>query len=213
MPSETRERGRDGQGRFLRTVEEMERDHEAARLRGQSLTYAVIAQRMGWANAGVAYRAVQRAFADVPTEDTETARKRALESLDFMERRARSVLARPNYKVSAGGKVVLFDGKPVIDYEMELKVLDRLLRIEERRARMLGLDSPLAVEMTSVVYDGTTIEGQVELLRRLFAKAGGSEIVLDGREGEAGADPPGELGVANLPLPRGQADGQDPDGG
>jgi len=40
------------------------------------------------------------------------------------------------------------EGDPPVDLEMRLKVIDRVLRLEERRAKLLGLDAPAKVAQT-----------------------------------------------------------------
>jgi hypothetical protein len=139
-------RTRDGKGRYDRDPATVARDAEAAALRAKSWTYQQIADHFGIARSA-AYSAVQRALADTLAEPAEALRTLELERLDGMWQAVQGVLERKHLTVS-NGKVVQLpdeDGKlvPIEDDAPILQAVDRLLKIQERRAKLLGLDIPV----------------------------------------------------------------------
>lgn len=62
--------------------------------------------------------------------------------LDGMRRVVHGVLSRPHYLAQHGKIVYDGEGNPVRDDAPILAAIDRLLRIEERWARLHGMDSP-----------------------------------------------------------------------
>lgn len=167
-------------GRFISTPESAERDAEATRLRGRALSYQAIADEMGWANISSAYRAVQRGLAAIRSEPAEEVRTLELERLDDLYRRTLGVLEGRHLVISNGR--IVFDPDlstpdvpvPLKDNAVALQAVDRLLKIQERRARLLGLDAPsrLSVDAQSL---GSEI---VELLGLAGGDGGG-----DGHDG------------------------------
>lgn len=168
QPNAIAARTRNGGGRFERGLATVERDAEAARLRSQSWTYQQIADHLGMSK-GQAYEAVKRALADVVQEPAEELRKLELDRLDQMAQAVREVLERRHVTVSNGKIIRQFagyeldaDGKTMVDAEGKpiprfedllddapvLSAVDRLLKIQERRAKLLGLDIPVKQEMS-----------------------------------------------------------------
>ena len=130
-----------GNGRFVRTLTTAERDAEAARLRTRGYSYQQIADELGWVSRGDAYRAVQRVLADTVKEAGDEVRAIELARLDGLHVAAMDVLEREHVTVSNGRIVVLGDA-PLPDDGPVLAAIDRLLKIQERRAKLLGLDAP-----------------------------------------------------------------------
>lgn len=148
---------RDGNGRFERNAETAARDAEAARLRSRGLTYRQIAEQLGMAGPGKAHEAVKRVLAETVADAAEDLRKVELERLDQMYRAALKVLEADHYAVSHGKVVYLEDGsEPLADNGPVLQAIDRLLKIQERRAKLLGLDAPSKTNVT--VSDAITAE-------------------------------------------------------
>jgi hypothetical protein len=208
----------------IRTPEQIAEDHRAAELRNRGFSYRQIAEHLGCA-VSTAFDRVARAIDDIPRESTQMLRDIEAAKLDERERITLGILGKKSPKVSASGHVVrqIVDGQwvTVEDDDVKLRALGVLMKISERRAKLFGLDAALQVEMTTVVYDGGTIEGQVEQLRRLFEQAGGGAVLLDatpdgerqvgGRE--ARAITAGEFVVEDIPLLGGTANWQDEDSG
>jgi hypothetical protein len=155
---------RGGTGRFRRTVESAARDMRAAELHGQGWTHQRIADELGFAHRGKATEAIQRAFASIPTEGAEMAKRIDLERIDQLIEKNWEVLERQHVTVSQGRVVRRFtgverhadgiekldaDGKPIPVFE---DVLDDgavatsstvILRLLKRRAEMYGYDEPV----------------------------------------------------------------------
>lgn len=167
QPDSMTGRTRDGNGRFDRDPETAKRDAEAARFRGRGWTYQRIADELR-VSRQTAYDAVQRALQDTLAEPAAEARTLELERLDEMHVAVLAVLEREHVTVSQGkvvrrrvGVEVGGDGEPkldddgkqipiyedVLDDAPVLQAVDRLLRIQERRSRLLGLDAPQKQEI------------------------------------------------------------------
>jgi hypothetical protein len=162
---------RGGDGRFARTVKSAQRDADAAGLRAKGWSYQRIANELGFASKGKAHDAVQRAFRDIPTEDGEEARRLDLERIDRLIEVAWGVMERLHLTVSDGRvvgrkigverdedgiEILGPDGKTVPVYEdilddgPALAAIDRLNRLLERRAKILGYDAPAKHEVRHI---------------------------------------------------------------
>lgn len=132
---------RGGDGRYARDPEVAARDAEACHLRAQSFSYTEIGDRLGISKTA-AYEAVQRALAETVQEPAAELRQLELLRLDELARRTRGVMEATHYVVDKG-TVVLWEGAPLVDDGPVLAAVDRLLKVQERRARLLGLDIPV----------------------------------------------------------------------
>ena len=142
---------RDHLQRFVRTPEQIELDHEAAMLRGDGKTFKQIAEYFGLEDPSGAYRMVQRAIEDIPREATVELIALELAKLDSLERRYHVIMEKHHVYVSASGKVV-YDGDERLEDDGPLmKAMDGLLRVADRRAKLLGLNAPTRSELTAVV--------------------------------------------------------------
>jgi hypothetical protein len=144
------ERPRDGKQRFLRTPEQIELDHEAADLRRQSWTFKAIGENFGITESA-AYKMVQRAIEDIPREGTQELVQIELAKLDYLERKASDIMERNHAYVGQNGKVVYLEDNFLTDDEPVMKAMALLLKISDRRARLLGLNAPVRSELTSTV--------------------------------------------------------------
>lgn len=143
--------GHDGHGRFIRTIDTAERDAECARLRARDHTYQQIADATGFTSASGARFAVERALARTITEPGEELRRIELMKLDALARAAWRVLEARHYLVSQGRLIRLEDGAPPLEDDGPvLASIDRLLKISERRSKLLGLDSPVRMEVLTI---------------------------------------------------------------
>jgi len=115
-------------------------------LRVAGMSCQQIADQLGIARITAA-RHVAKALDDLSKQTQDNAerlRRLELERLDKLQRAAERVLARNHVYVSSG-KVVVDDGAKLTDDGPVLQAIDRLLRIGERRAKLLGLDAPTKI--------------------------------------------------------------------
>lgn len=161
-PKATRTRG--GNGRYIRAADSRKRDHKAAGLRAQGWSFDRIAAELGFASKGHAHDAVTRAYAEIPAEGTEEARRLDLERIDRLIEKAWEIMLRDHVTVSQGrvvGKQVGWqrdddgeilrdgDGAPVPLYEDVLDdgpaiaAIREIRALLERRAKITGYDAPV----------------------------------------------------------------------
>jgi hypothetical protein len=133
--------------RFIRTPDTAERDAEACRLRVQGLTFDAIAKQLGYEHRSSAQRAVERCLAATVAEPAAHLRAVSLQRLDAALAIVWKIMEGRHVAVSHG-RVVLdpATGEPLVDHGPNLQAIDRVVRLEERRARLLGLDAPVRVE-------------------------------------------------------------------
>ncbi len=102
-----------------------ERRLMALELRKGGATYRAIAKELGYGGPGAAYKAIDRALKEVLRDPAESVRSLELERLDAM---------LMGIWPSAKG------GDPA--------AIDRVLKLMERRSRLLGLDAPVRTWMS-----------------------------------------------------------------
>ena len=132
--------------RFERTLETAERDAEVCRLRATGIGFPEIGRRLGMSRQG-AHAAHKRALREVVREAADDVRAIELDRLDTLYRTALGVMAKTHPMVQNGRVMRDADGRPVEDSMPRLQAIDRLLRIQERRARLLGLDAPAKTDV------------------------------------------------------------------
>lgn len=150
---------RDGKGRFADDPESAQLAAQVLELRKKSLTFDEIATRLGISKSS-AYVAFKRGIKAIVAEPAEEVRALELEKLEQMEQAVIKVLERQHVTVS-NGKVIRIDGQPLDDDAPILQAIDRLLRIQERRAKFLGLDAEKKINLSGgVTYEvvGVNVE-------------------------------------------------------
>jgi hypothetical protein len=150
------------------------RDAEAFALRRRGLSHRQISAQMGWKSPASAVDAVNRALAETYREDVAKWREMEIDKLDDYTRIVLEGMAKPHYMVSQG-KLVRDEatGEPVIDYAKPWEGVDRLVKIAERRARLIGCDAPQQAKVT--VQDNLDQEIQ-RLVDELAHSAGDTKI-------------------------------------
>jgi hypothetical protein len=125
---------------------------EAVRLRLDGVRPARIAEILGYKNAHHVVIDLQRAIAAMTVEPTAELRRLEIARLDDMWIAVLDVLRREHLTVSHGKVIHLTDpndpegpGTPLVDDAPVLNAVDRLLKIQERRAKLLGLDAPTKI--------------------------------------------------------------------
>lgn len=162
-----KDKPRSGRGRFVKSLETAKRDAEAAQLRAEGKTYDQIAEALGFSDRSLARRAVERALAATVREPADELRQLELIRLDALWVEAVKVMTTEHITVN-NGRVIEVDGVPLKDDGPTLSAIDRLLKIMERRAKLVGLDSATKVEVLSV----DALDREIE---RLTAELGASE--------------------------------------
>ncbi|MBH1938972.1 hypothetical protein I5Q34_32725 [Streptomyces sp. AV19] len=136
-------------GKFIYTAASAQRDAEACELRARGWSYKRIADHLG-ADVHTIHDGVQRALRAIVQEPAEEVRTLELERLDRLYERAVEVLERRHVTVSQG-KIIYEGGEPLADDGPVLQAIDRLLRIQERRAKLLGLDAATKTQVSGGV--------------------------------------------------------------
>jgi hypothetical protein len=195
----THTRGRNG--KFVRSANTAERDAQAAALRSRGMSYRQVAAEMGYRSVRSAQEAVQRALSSIVEESAQDLRAMELGRLDDLYEAAMDVLGRDHVVVSNSGKIVYDtieyardgtgnimiddDGRPVaekvaklLDDAPKLAAIKTLLQIQERRAKLLGLDSPVKAEVGGkLTYEvvGVNLAGDVNGSPVLAVQPGGED--------------------------------------
>lgn len=148
---------------FIRTEDQAELDVEALRLRSRGQTYRQVAAQME-CDVSTAHARVQRALQAIPATAVAEYRTLELEKLDAWEQATLKILEAKHVFVSQGGKVVYDvdeDGvtSKIIDDEPTMKALHTLMKIQDQRAKLLGLYAPARSQVEITTYEGG---GEVE---------------------------------------------------
>lgn len=154
---------------------------------GEKIT--VIRDTLGYRSNAAVYQDIGRALAEYVGEPAAEVRAMEVMRLDELWREAIKVMRTEHLKVSHGKVIYLTDDKgadyPLADDAPVLQSIDRLLKIQERRAKLLGLDAPTKVAViTDAALDEEYAREQAaiaELERQAAAEDSGSE---DGEEAE-----------------------------
>lgn len=126
------------------TLRSTERRSDAIRLRIDGLSYEAIAGQLGYTDRSAAFKAVEAGRRELLAEPAAELVTLETDRLDVMLVNAWQVLN---------------DAKAAGDGDLRLRALDRLVRISERRSRLLGLDAPARTDVTTdggqltVVFD------------------------------------------------------------
>jgi hypothetical protein len=180
---------RNGNGRFTRTVDNAKRDADAATLRAKGRTFDQIAAEMSYASRGKAYEAVMRAYADIPYEQVEEARRLDLERLDRLIEQAWAVMEREHVTVSQGrvvGKQTGWkrdpdtgetlrdsEGQPIPEYTdilddgPLLAAIREIRGLLERRAKIIGYEAPARHEVLTI----DAIDAEIRDLKKQLAES------------------------------------------
>lgn len=140
-------------GARIHTAEQQRtRDLEAVRLRALRFSHDQIAEKLGYADRTGAWRAVKRGQELIAREPHQDMILLDLAELDEMARQAWAVLRNTHYVVDRG-EVVRLDGTPLNDDAPILAAISRLLDIQARRSKLLGLDAPKRLEVSDSLPD------------------------------------------------------------
>ena len=127
-----------------RTLAGREKDYRALQLRHQGLSYEHIARELGWSSVSSSRQAIQRALADSVFEAADEVRQIESARLDDLMRVLLRIVMTKHYHVSTTGAIAYhpITGEPLVDDGPVMQAVAGILRISERRAKLLGLDAP-----------------------------------------------------------------------
>lgn len=145
-----------------------ERRRRCVELRTEGKQFTEIADILGYGSRGAACQDFGRALKERLAEQAEAVdhyRELELERLDALYRKAWAVLNKPHLLVQ-GGRPVVITGDDDTEIRLHddgptLQAIDRLLKIAERRARLLGLDSPVKIDQggqVTYVIEGVSMD-------------------------------------------------------
>lgn len=138
-------------GKLIQTVDSVETDALACDLRSRGWSYAEIAERIGDPSGQYAYQRVKRAMESIIQEPAEEARQFELDRLDRMWRKVQAVLDDEHITVQHGKVVYDQDGNPLPDHDPVMKAVATMLKIQERRSKLLGLDAAQKTQVSGGV--------------------------------------------------------------
>jgi uncharacterized protein YicC (UPF0701 family) len=135
--------------------EVIDKERRVLELRRSGITFDVIAEEVGYASASGAYNAFVRSLKRTLQVPADEVRQIEIDRLD---------------KLQQAMWPQAMEGHPA--------AIDRIIRIMERRAKLLGLDAPTKLQQEVTVYEvGTDIDREVQRLAELLAT--GSRIKSD----------------------------------
>ena len=133
---------------------QLERELAVVNLRVVGLTWQQIADQTNYATAMGAWKAYQRACKRTLQEPTDEARRIELDRLDALQR-------------------TYWD--PAI--QGNLRAADFVLRVIDRRARILGIDAPQKIQAEVVNYEGSgNLNAEVERIARIIEAADHAQL-------------------------------------
>lgn len=144
-------------GRGVPSPEVIAREGRALELRRAGVAYDDIALAVGYGNRGSAYRAVQRAIRRAHREPAEALRALESDRLDDVHR-------------AVWPKAITGD----------LAAVDRVIKVQERRAKLLGLDAGDAAQIKLTERQGEMVALAIQrILSALALTAEQQELVPD----------------------------------
>lgn len=135
-------------GRSRVKPETLEKERKVLEYRRGGLTFDLIAERLGYASASGAHKAYLSACNRIVYEDVVEVRKSEMDRLDIAQ-------------AAIWGD--LTDTQNV-DANTRARLVMALIKIMERRARLLGLDMPTKAQVEVSIYDRDTIDAEVQRL-------------------------------------------------
>ncbi|PXY27418.1 hypothetical protein [Prauserella muralis] len=107
-----------------------------------------------------AHQIYAEALRQIPAQSVAEYRAEQEQRLDELRRQALAVLGRDHLAVSQGRVVRLSDdGPPVLDDMPKLRAVETILKIEERLARLRGIDVPTKAQVEGNVQVKYLVEG------------------------------------------------------
>jgi len=135
-------------GRSKVKPETLEKERKVLEYRRGGLTFDLIAERLGYASASGAHKAYLSACNRIVYEDVVEVRKSEMDRLDIAQ-------------AAIWGDLT---DTVNVDANTRARLVLALIKIMERRARLLGLDMPTKAQVEVSIYDRDTIDAEVQRL-------------------------------------------------
>lgn len=116
-----------------------ERQRRIIELRRKRYSFEEIGKKLGLSTTMV-WKHYQNYCKTLPAPELDQHRKEMLAQLDEAEKAVLRILHGKNFRVTANGKIVFLNNLPVKDPDYILKAAQTLVRIQERKSRLLGAD-------------------------------------------------------------------------
>lgn len=142
----------DGRARVTASERARSKHLEAARLRALRFSLDQIAEQLGYVDRRSAWHAVKAGQELIVREPHEDMVLLDLTELDEMAQNAWRVLRNTHYVVDRG-EVVTWEGQPLKDDGPILTAIRTLLEVQQRRAKLVGLDAPKRLEVSDGLPD------------------------------------------------------------
>ena len=145
-----------------------ERRHQAWLLRVKGKSVREIATALN-VSVGTAHSDLKAVLERTKSENNEAAEDHRVLSLSRLDRALSTIedaLEAMSIRTNEDGEVIAAG----IDHELRLKALDRLVKLEERRAKLLGLDAPVKSEVEANVTNVASPEEAARLVRQMFGE-------------------------------------------
>jgi hypothetical protein len=136
--------------------EVVEKERRVLELRRAGYTFDDIAKTVGYASPSGAFYALSRALKRTLQQPANELREMETDRLDRLQ-------------AAVWPKALAGDNKAV----------DTILKIMDRRARLLGLDAPSKMQVETTTYDPGSIDAEVAKLRLILESHSGEPGVLD----------------------------------
>lgn len=147
------------------TPEILEKEAEVIRLRRAGMTFDMIAQRVGYADPSGAQKAYVTACKRIVYSEVDAVRREEQDRLDIAQTAIWSGVLRG-----------------------DIPSINSLLKIMERRAKLLGLDMPVRVQQEVTVWNGdSNLDREIQTLISQLESISGSEGDLADTAGQTGA--------------------------
>jgi hypothetical protein len=125
-------------------IAQAEKEAKIIELRRTGATWELIAKAVGYANASGAYKAYQKAIGKIVAPKIEELRAIETDRLDRLQ-------------------FAIWDRAK----EGDIKAIDAVLRILDRRTRILGLDAPTKIQAEIITYDGNILQEHTQRIIEL----------------------------------------------
>lgn len=134
----------------------IDKERKVLELRRAGYTLDDIARTVGYASPSGAFYALRRALKRTLQQPADELREMEADRLDRLQ-------------AAAWAKALQGD----------VRAIDTVLRIMDRRAKLMGLDAPGKMQVETTTYDAGTIDAEVAKLRVILENHSGEQVSMD----------------------------------